>query len=106
MMGHQFWSYKPENGQKRYFFCDNYYTRHVLAEKLKVFCDDGARMIGTVKFTNVDATNRYYLSQAIEKLKDSPRGTWCIGSSADLPNLSPRWTKLTRRVTLCLKTPR
>jgi hypothetical protein len=45
---------------------------------LHEFTDGEAYMIGTVKFTNVDATNRYYLAQAIERMKDKPRGNWCL----------------------------
>jgi len=27
---------------------------------------------------NDNATNRYYLAQAIERMKDKPRGNWCL----------------------------
>ena len=38
--------------------------------------DGEARIIGTVKYTNVDATNRFYLTQAIQQLKDADRCSW------------------------------
>ena len=38
--------------------------------------DGEARLIGTVKFTNVDTTNRHYLSDAILGTKDAERGAW------------------------------
>ena len=74
MMGHQYATYK----NKRYFFTDNFYTRHILAHKMYEFADKDVHLIGTVKFTNVDATNRYYLSQAMERMKDTARGSWCL----------------------------
>ncbi len=40
--------------------------------------DGESPLIGTVKFTNVDATNRYYLSKAMETMKDKARGSWCL----------------------------
>jgi hypothetical protein len=43
--------------------------------------DGNAFMIGTVKFTNVDAMNQIHLSTAIRNLKDAPRGAWNLGSS-------------------------
>jgi len=78
MMAHQVKTYQQPNGGKRYFFCDNYYTRHTIAKTLLQFTDGKAHIIGTVKFTNVDGTNRYYLSRAIETLKDASRGSWAV----------------------------
>jgi hypothetical protein len=78
MMAHQTANYKQPTGSKWYFFCDNYYTCHRLATVLHEFTDGEAYMIGTVKVTNVDATNRYYLAQAIERMKDKPSGNWCL----------------------------
>ena len=78
MMGHQTATCKQPNGGKRYFFCDNFYTRHTIGKALNAFTDGESRVIGTVKFTNVDATNRHYLSKAIELMKDASRGTWML----------------------------
>ncbi len=55
---------------------DNFYTRHNLAAVLQKFTDGESRVIGTIKFTNVDGTNRYHLSKAMELMKDAPRGSW------------------------------
>ena len=63
---------------RRVFFTDNFYTRHNLAISLKAITDGECRLVGTVKFTNVDSTNRYYLFKAIEQLKNSPRGSWLL----------------------------
>lgn len=38
--------------------------------------DGEARLIGTVKFTNVDSTNRLYLAEAILQLKYADGGKW------------------------------
>jgi hypothetical protein len=75
MMGHQSSLYKQPNGAKR---SDNFYTWYTVAEVLKKLTDGKAHFIGTVKFTNVDATNRYYLSKGMELLKNADRGRWCL----------------------------
>ena len=72
---------KDPNG-KRVFFTDNFYTRHILAKVLKI-TDGEARICGTVKYTNVDATNRTYLLKGIEELKDAPRGSWKLIQAFD-----------------------
>ena len=50
----------PDPSGRRVFFTDNFYTRHSLADKLKSMTDGEACIIGTVKFTNVDGTNRMF----------------------------------------------
>ena len=47
----------PDPNGKRLLFVDNFYTRHLLAQELKRITDGKVRVIGTVKFTNIDATN-------------------------------------------------
>jgi hypothetical protein len=56
------------------FFCYNFYTRHSLAAALGKFTDGESKIVGTVKFTNLDTTNHYRVSQGIEQLKDTNRG--------------------------------
>ena len=82
MMAHQTKAFKSTCG-KRIFFSDNYYTRHVLAKCLKNMTDGEARIIGTVKYTNVDATNRFYLTKAIQQLKDADRCSWKLVRTYD-----------------------
>jgi hypothetical protein len=53
-------------------------STHTIGKALNAFTDGESRVIGTVKFTNVDATNRHYLSKAIELMKDASRGTWML----------------------------
>lgn len=78
----------PDPSGKRVFFTDNFYTRHTLAKELQGITDNEARLIGTVKFTNVDATNRKHLSEAMSMLKDAPRGSWCLVRAYDkIPDL-------------------
>jgi hypothetical protein len=57
---------------------DYFYTRHTLGLSLKKITDGEAHLCGTVWFTNVNATNRYYLKTAIKELKDKPRGSWFL----------------------------
>ena len=91
MMGQQTKNFKQPGEGKRYFFTDNFYTRHIVAERLQKFTDNEAYLIGTLKFTNVDATNRYHLSRAMETLKDAPRGTWCLVQAY---NKNPNYERL------------
>ena len=66
----------PDPSGRRIFFTDNFYTRHALASELKTVTDGEARLIGTVKFSNVDGTNREHLKDTINEMKDAERGTW------------------------------
>jgi hypothetical protein len=51
--------------RKQVIFTDNFYMRHIMAKQLHCITDGNAFMIGTVKFTNVDAMNRIHLTTAI-----------------------------------------
>ena len=64
-------------------FSDKYYTRHVLAKCLKNMTDGEARIIGMVKYTNVDSTNRFHLTEAIRQLKDADRCAWKLVRAYD-----------------------
>ena len=63
---------------KRFYFMDNYYTRHILAEQLKKLTDGEAMTIGTVKFTNIDGTNRVGVTNGLNIIKKADRGEWCL----------------------------
>lgn len=65
------------------FFTDNFYTRHIHANELNKTIDNEARLCGTIKFTNVDASNRPGLVVAIAKLEDAPRGKWLLVRAYD-----------------------
>ena len=65
----------PDPSGWQVFFTDNFYTRHNLAKELKLLTDNEAWLIDTVKFTNVDETNREHLKQAITDLKDTEQGS-------------------------------
>lgn len=92
-MAHQTKAF-PDPSGKRIFFTDNFYTRHNLAHSLKVITDGEARMIGTVRFSNVDCTNRYFLQKAIEDIDGKPRGSWCLVRAYDE---HPELSKLQRQ---------
>jgi len=81
-LAHQTKAYHDLFG-KHIFFCDNFYMRHTLASVLKKMTDGEARIIGTVRFTKVDATNQHYLKKAIKQLKDSVRGSWKLVRAFD-----------------------
>jgi hypothetical protein len=73
----------PDPSRKRVHFMDNFYTRHSLAKALSCMTDGEARVIGTVKLTNVDGLNRHYLSEAVQQIKEATRGTWCLVKAVD-----------------------
>ena len=59
-----------------------------MANELTTITDGEAQLCGTVKLTNVDATNRRNLAQGIAMMKDAPRGNWKLIRAYDkLPNL-------------------
>lgn len=99
----------PDPSGKRLFFTDNFYTRHTLAEVLKRITDGEARLCGTVKFSNVDATNRHYLTTAIALMKDSTRGDWKLvrayNKLPDLEKLKRQHAALQKRLPMAKKTP-
>lgn len=57
---------------------DNFYTRHVLAEKLKQMTDGEARIVGTCKMNLVNKVNAVGVKKAIELLADQPHGSWAL----------------------------
>ena len=63
----------PDPSGKRMFFTGNFYIRHTLAKELKRMADNEARLCGTVKPTNVEATNRGCLAEAISLMKPLAR---------------------------------
>ena len=92
-MAHQTKTYQDPSGS-RVFFMDNFYTRHTLAQGLKQMTDGEAKIIGTVKFTNIDSTNRRYVAEGVTKLKDCARGSWSVIRAHDK---HPDLDKLRRR---------
>ena len=64
-------------GKIRYHFCDNLYTRHLMATHIKKLSDGEVRIIGTCRFNFVDKWNKPLVRQAMTSLagKDVPRGT-------------------------------
>ena len=56
---------------------------HQLAHAVKVMTDGEARMIGTVRLTNIDCTNRFCVQKAIDLLDAKPRGSWCLVRAYD-----------------------
>ena len=63
---------------KRWYFTDNYYTCHVLANGLKQFTSGEAHLIGTIKFNNANGINPPGLKEAYTKLRNAPHGSWCL----------------------------
>jgi hypothetical protein len=68
----------PDPSGRRVFFTDNFNTHHHLPTALKLMMDGEAWMIGTVRFTLVDATNWYCLEQAISNESEKEHGYWCL----------------------------
>ena len=53
---------------------DNFHTRNVLGEQLKLLTDKESRILWTVRFNNIDGVNRPAVKGATEIVKDSDRG--------------------------------
>jgi hypothetical protein len=73
----------PDPSGNHVIFSDNFYTRHILASSLKAVTEGEYRLIGTVRFSNVETTNHHYLKTAIQQLKESLRGSWLIVCAYD-----------------------
>jgi Transposase IS4 len=74
MMAHQTKIFCDQSNRQVFFM--DYYTQHILARALKFVTQGEARVVGTSKFTNVDATNRPFLTKAIASMKNEKHGTW------------------------------
>ncbi len=76
---------------------------------MKAITEEESHLIGTVRFSNVDATNRHYLKTAIEQLKESPRGSWLLVHAYDkvgnYDQLQRQHASLQRRLPKNQRTP-
>ena len=88
---------------------DNYYIRHILGNKLKEVSDNECRVIVTVKFANVDGTNRIGIKEGIKALENKERGSWCIipafNCVKDIDKLKRQHTNAMKHVPKKEKTP-
>ncbi|HEY9301516.1 MAG TPA: hypothetical protein VIQ31_35160, partial [Phormidium sp.] len=66
------------DGNKRVFFTDNFYTRHVIAKELDRITDGKAKLIGTVRFNNIEKLSKAHVMKATKLLEDKPRGHWML----------------------------
>lgn len=53
---------------------DNFYTRHFLSCQLDRLSDGECKVLGSVRFSNIDSVNRAALKEAIESLKHEELG--------------------------------
>jgi hypothetical protein len=68
----------PDPSGKRSIFIDNFYTRHNLAEKVKVMTDGEIHITGTCRLDVINARNKVGVKKGIDMLKDRPRGSWAL----------------------------
>jgi hypothetical protein len=68
-MAHQTKKQRDPSG-KRSIFMDNVYTRHKLAEKVKVLTDGEIRITGTCRLNVIQSRNKVGVKKAIDMLKD------------------------------------
>ena len=88
MMGHStrnnFLCHIQGCGNKRWYFPDNYYTRHTLAKQLKEFTDEETHMIGTCKMNIIDSANKENVQQAVRIIaKNNTRNDWILVRAYD-----------------------
>ena len=81
-MAHQTKHLQDPSG-KRLIVTDNFYTRHVLARHTEILSDGEIKMIGTVKFNNIDGINHPLVKEAIEKIQNCERGSWILVEAFD-----------------------
>jgi len=74
---------QADPNDKCVFFMDNFYTHHILGEKLKTMTDNKARITGTVKLNLVNKVNSYSVKKAMELLADKPCSTWAYARAYD-----------------------
>jgi hypothetical protein len=68
-MLHQMHKQKDPSG-KRHLYMDNFYTRHVLAEKVKELSDQEIRITGTCRLNVIDKFNKVGVKAAIDLSRD------------------------------------
>jgi len=69
-MAHQTQNF-PDPSGRRFFFTDHFYTCHQLAHAVKMMTDGEAKMIGTVRFTNIDCTNCFMCKRQLNSWMQS-----------------------------------
>lgn len=74
-MAHQTQLHPAKQGG-RFFVMDNFYTRHLQGRQLDIMSDCECKILGTVRFNNVDGPNRPALKDAIESLRNASPGDW------------------------------
>ena len=71
----------------RYLYVDNFYTRHVFANKLLELTNGEIFTTGTVRYMFVGPEDKVYVDQALKKLDDKkvPCGSWYLLVLCDDP---------------------
>jgi len=67
-----------EPNHYRVIFCDNFYTRPRLAEKLFSVSQGDLKVTGTCKVPNFDGINRPIIVDCLKLLKNAERGFWLL----------------------------
>lgn len=78
---------QPDPSGKRHIFMDNFYTRHTLAEKVKVMTDGEIRITGTCRLNVINTINKVGVKKGIDMLKEKPRGSWVLVRAFNPPEM-------------------
>ena len=70
--------------KKRLFVTDNYYGRHKLDCSLDVITDGKSKLISTIRFRNVNSTDKPLMKELIERIDQEPQGTWYLVQVTDI----------------------
>jgi len=72
----------------RYLYVDNFYTRHVFADKLLELTNGEIFTTGTVRYMFVGPEDKVYVDKALKLLNPNnvPRGSWYLVAVHDLTN--------------------
>jgi len=69
--------------QVRRLFLDSYYTKHNLGRAILMTTEHRVRIVGTVKFNNIEPCNKVAIRAAVGMLEDAPKGSWCLVPAYD-----------------------
>lgn len=69
--------------QRRLVVCDNFYTRHLLANQLSKFTGREINMLGIVRYGSIYSVNITAVKEAIKSLNKEERGTWFLFQAFD-----------------------
>jgi hypothetical protein len=79
---------------KKIIVTDNFFTRHVLEKQEEILTDGEIKMIGTVKFINIDGISHPLVKEAMEKIQNCEKVSWMIHQAFDKSVLNAEQSRI------------